>query len=567
MFKKTLYIFILLLCFCGLEVLCQSKTLIPKQNLTISDGLAHNGVTSILEDSRGFLWVGTYDGLNRYDGYDLKVYKNTLDRDVLVSNRIRSLAEDDKSNIWIGTDEGISMYNYSEEKYLNVYSNKTNNKRERGPIVRDININNNSGLVVCATEGDGVLVLKNDQTFVGQYIPDPNEIRKNVLFFESVQLDDDFYIFSSSVGLLTFNVRNGQFKKVLGANISQSTSVLKMDENTLLATISNGIAICKFSKIKGDYSFDLQHIALEDYQFNSSLIDVLGNLWLGTFNDGIIHVENIKTQDFIKPFETLRFKPKTGILRSSCFSSVTNGSCWFGTFSDGLFKFDIKENPFDKYSVGMGLDLGLQSNHIAHIAPIDSNRVYLGNRIFGSNSGGIDIFNTQTKSFEKLPFNISKKDIENVGAVYVDSKKNVWIKLVNKGLYRVKVGTTNLEKITDSDGGDFSKINPRSFTEDNNGNIWIGCLNDVYKITIGKNNEVKNIESLNSNPFFKDNNLSLVRYVYKDPLYDFIWLGADSDGLFRVDLRNKGAVRDFKVFQFVNDEKTNYLFLVILLLL
>ena len=158
MFKKTLYIFILLLCFCGLEVLCQSKTLIPKQNLTISDGLAHNGVTSILEDSRGFLWVGTYDGLNRYDGYDLKVYKNTLDRDVLVSNRIRSLAEDDKSNIWIGTDEGISMYNYSEEKYLNVYSNKTNNKRERGPIVRDININNNSGLVVCATEGDGVLV-------------------------------------------------------------------------------------------------------------------------------------------------------------------------------------------------------------------------------------------------------------------------------------------------------------------------------------------------------------------------------------------------------------------------
>lgn len=554
MLKKTIYIFAILLYFCGLEMLSQSKNLIPKQNLTISDGLAHNGVTKILEDSRGFLWIGTYDGLNRYDGYDLKVYKNTLDRDLLVSNRIRDLVEDKNNKIWIGTDEGISIYNYSKEAWRTVYTNKENNKGERGPIVRNIIINDKSGFVVCGTEGDGVLVFKNDQSFLGQYIPNQDEYGINVLFYESLQLDNNYYIFSTSVGLLTFDLRTGQFQKVLDADISQSTSILKIDKSTLLVTISNGIAVCSFRKINDVYSFQLIQKALEAYQFNSSLIDALGNLWLGTYNDGLIYVENIDVQDFKMPLEILRFKPKTGILRSSCFTSVASGNCWYGTFNDGLFKFDIKENPFNKYSVEMNLDFGLQTNHIGYISAIDSNRVYLANRNFSSNNGGIDLFNTKTKSFEKLPFNISNIDIENVGAVYADSKKNVWIKIINKGLFRVKKGTKNLEKVSASNLSGFDKITPRSFTEDNNGNIWIGCLNDIYKISIGENNEVDYIEALNSNPFFKDNNLNLVRYVYKDPLYNFIWLGADSDGLFRIDIDHEGSIKDYEVTQYVSDK-------------
>ncbi|XMO85893.1 ATP-binding protein [Algibacter sp. AS12] len=554
MSKKIIYIIALMLSFLSFEMSSQSKTLEPKQNLTISDGLAHNGVTTILEDSNGFLWIGTYDGLNRYDGYELKTYKNTLDKDILVSNRIRNLIEDDKNNIWIGTDEGISTYNYLKEEYHNVYTNKNNNKGERGPVVRDINLNKGSGLIVCSTESEGVLVFKSDQTLLGQYIPNPNEFGKDVLFYKSVQLDNDFYIFSSSVGILIFNVRTGQFNSVLDSRVSESTSILKIDGSKLLVTLTNGIAICDFTKKNGVYAFNLTRETLKSYQFNTSLIDDLGNLWLGTLNDGLIHLENIKTQDFKNPLKILSYKPNTGILRSSCFSIATNGSCWYGTFNEGVFKFDIKENPFNSYGVEMENDFGLQTNHIGYISAIDSDKVYLANRIFGSNNGGLDLFNTKTKSFEKLPFNISNLDVENVGAVYADSRKNVWIKIENKGLFRVREGLKNLEKITNNKISDFDKIKPRSFTEDNDGNIWIGCLDDIYKITIDRNNEVDYIENLNSNPFFKTNNLSLVRYVYKDPIYDFIWLGADSDGLFRVDIKNKGSVKDYKVNQFVNDK-------------
>ena len=58
----------------------QEPKLTPTQNITISDGLAHNGVTSLLEDTNGYLWIGTYDGLNKYDGYTIETYKNTSEK-------------------------------------------------------------------------------------------------------------------------------------------------------------------------------------------------------------------------------------------------------------------------------------------------------------------------------------------------------------------------------------------------------------------------------------------------------------------------------------------------------
>ncbi len=82
-------IFLLLISFL-IPISClvgQVSNLENSTKLTISEGLAHNGVTSILEDSKGYLWFGTFDGLNRYDGYKLKTYKNTIDNIIMTNNR------------------------------------------------------------------------------------------------------------------------------------------------------------------------------------------------------------------------------------------------------------------------------------------------------------------------------------------------------------------------------------------------------------------------------------------------------------------------------------------------
>ena len=166
--KKVYIVIVLFLCFLYVSN-AQEKTLNYSQKLTISEGLAHNGVTSILEDSRGFLWLGTYEGLNKYNGYEFKVYKNTLEQNILTSNRVRTISEDLKGNIWIGTDQGVSIYNYEQEAFTKLYSNKELGKGNNGPVVRKILINKKHNLVFCATEGNGVLIFKDDYTFVNQF--------------------------------------------------------------------------------------------------------------------------------------------------------------------------------------------------------------------------------------------------------------------------------------------------------------------------------------------------------------------------------------------------------------
>ncbi|WP_282135250.1 hybrid sensor histidine kinase/response regulator transcription factor [Seonamhaeicola maritimus] len=552
MIQRGHFLLLIILC-CISSLFAQDKTLEYKQNLTISEGLAHNGVTSIHEDSRGYLWVGTYDGLNRYDGYELKNYKNTVGENILVSNRIRTIAEDNFNNLWIGTDEGLSVYNYSTSKFKNIYSNKLSNLVLDGPIVRRILISSNDDLVFCLTEGSGVLIFNKEQEFLERVIPDKDVFGNDILFFSGIELNNENYLFTTSVGLLQFNLQNKKFKQVLNDEINFSNYITKVNDNTLLVTLRGGIAFINYNLNNLKSSFGLRRKCFESIVINSALVDDSSNLWLGTLNDGLIQINN--ANDLIKggEYKTSVFKPNSGILRSSCIVSVSNNTCWYGTFNEGIFKFNMNENPFKHYNIEMNYKNAISTNDVAHISPLDEDRVYLGaNPILRSNKGGVGLFNTKTELFEPLPFNISEADKLRAGAIYVDSNKNTWIKIIGKGLYFVRTGSKKMELVQTDEGPDFRRVTPRSFAEDDFGNIWIGCTEDVYKVSLN-NNEISKIESLNKNPFFRNDGLSLVRYIYKDPLHDFIWLGADSDGLFRVDLEGNKSVEALKVNRYVND--------------
>jgi signal transduction histidine kinase/DNA-binding response OmpR family regulator/ligand-binding sensor domain-containing protein len=556
MFIRFPYI-LLIFTFCG--AFAQSSTLEFKQNLTITDGLAHNGVTSILEDSRGYLWIGTYDGLNKYDGYDLKIYKNTIDKDILVSNRVRTISEDEKNNLWIGTDEGVSIYNYSTEQFSSLYSNKLQKTGLNGPIVRKILINDKTGMVACATEGDGVLLFNQVHKFIGKFVPSSELYGENILFYNGIDLDEHNYLFTTSFGLLLFNVQTKEFRKILRDEVIYCNSILKIDKQTLMVTLDYGIAILDFKINKGSYTFNVLNTDFHSEQFNSSILDSLGNLWLGSLKKGLIHIEDMDLLKNKRPFKSSIYKPERGILRSSAMLTVSsNKSCWYGTFNEGLFRFDINENPFKKYNIEMDYEFGIKSNNVTFISALDDNRAYLVSSVEGINLGGLALFNTKLNKFEPIPFKISKEDISKVQSVFVDKKKNIWLKIVRAGFFRVKAGTATMEPVRSNNNQRFNSISPRSYTEDSHGNLWIGSARGAFRITMNKDNDIKNIESLNDNPYFEKSNLTLARFIYADPLYDFIWLGADSDGLFRIDIKEDLPLNKLKIEQFVHDKNDKF---------
>ena len=184
------------------------------------------------------------------------------------------------------------------------------------------------------------------------------------------------------------------------------------------------------------------------------------------------------------------------------------------------------------------------------LSAIDDNRVYVS-----TIQGGLSLYNTVTSKFEPLPFAISSENLREVGAIYVDSKKNLWVNVSKKGLFRVNQNSTQLELIYPWNENTFDNTAIKSIVEDGNGNILAGGSDDFYRFNFNKNQEVIKLENINDNPFFKKNKISLVRCIYSDPLYkNLLWIGTNADGLFRIDFKNNTTLEKAKVDRFTNDK-------------
>ncbi len=549
-------------------------------NFTDINGLSNNGITVLFQDSEGYLWIGSKDGLNRYNGYEFDIFKNYYgDSNTISNNWITTIDEDVYGNIWIGTISGLNVLTkkdqvfnrYSEissqnsisaneiqaikcdnagntwvktEKYLDKINYKSNAiynfqfyndvfNPEPEICKSTIYIDKNRNLWIGTKDGlnyfDRALeqfkrfytIKNNDKSLSNNFV---------VKIFEDI--DGNLWI-GAKEGLNKYDRKNNIFQHFIhdinvGNNESNCiTDIYQYDNENLLIGTEKGLLVFNINnKTFQYYDIFYKNSALEFFRNNyiTSIIRDNSNIfWIGTDKKGLFKLnENGKKFNLYSPKNK-----KLSFLENNIQSIFIDrqDNIWIGTENSGLYILNRKTlNIKNKYNNNHGLS----TNFISCFKEFNNDEI-----IIGTNNG---IF-IKTQNSIKAPIRFMEESdvfINNMVYCIIESKDHsIWF-ASEKGLHKY-ANNFILSFYKENDTNKISSNRVFALAEDHNNNIWVGTDNGLDKINIATN------EIMHFNSESKKNALNLSDNRIFSLLIDslnILWIGT-SNGLNKFDLNEK----------------------------
>ncbi|WP_291148538.1 two-component regulator propeller domain-containing protein [Flavobacterium sp. UBA7680] len=523
----------------------------PVKFLDISDGLSNNSVTTIFQDSEGFMWFGTYDGLNRYDGYNFKVFRNRInDPKSLLFNAIYNIEGDSKNNIWVGGNNGVCIYNKTSATFHSVeytFSNKkTKSLKDIVHQMRSVS----DKLFLIASQNLGLVAFENG-SFIGKPIPLTvlgNQI--NVNNYDAIAIQENknksgSWVYIRNVGLCNYTYNSKRLQVVFPLSIGVKAMKLSLDGNLWFGTdeglflfntktgtlsdnyFSNKCSVtdiladkkgeiwvttdgCGIFQVIGNNKKAVPYNSVKNNQLAKSnsvwslYEDKSGNKWFGSLRGGISMLS-----DTPKYFKSIRYNgkdPAENFILSFCEDEKKN--LWVGTDGAGLKYWDRKNNTYINYSNA------LSSSFITGIVRDNNNDIWLSTW-----AGGVNRINKENNTVTKFScYNPYTKQVEkNIWFVYKDSKANIWASATNEGtLYLFDRAQNNFVLF------DKNVTNLQSIIETSDGKLWGGNYTSLFSI---EKNTKKITKTTIGNP---------VRCIYEDKDKN-LWLGTQEGGLLLFD--------------------------------
>jgi len=476
------------------------------EKLTTGDGLSQNTINCIYQDSQGFLWLGTQDGLNKYDGYEISIYRHEVEDTGSISHSwIWDIIEDNDQNLWVATWNGLnkmSSYSNSFERY----KTDPSDSGYRGDRPTSFSLDPESDLWI-GTWGEGLNRF---------------DYRQKRFFNYSANQDNDVSLPSNLIrdllhdkrGSLWLGTWNGlcRIDSVNEGNIVEITIFQHDPENNK---------------------------SLSDNRITSLFEDSMGYLWIGTLEGGL-NKFNPSTREFIR---YLHDSDNDCTISGNDISSIQvdrRGCMWVGTFSNGLNKSDIKGECFESIHYNSKDAGSLAGNSVFSIYEDRSGLIWIG-------ANALNKYNPLNERFHHLkhePDNPSSLSHDNVGAIYETRDGSIWIGTEEGGV-----------NLYDRDKGIFKNIPVRidpsntsmdlsigSIVEDIYGNIWIGTRrNGIFIYDQEK-------QTFRSYPFGDhngvDEDLKYVNFLETDNKGQ-LWIATFNNGLFVLNIREK-TIRNYK---------------------
>ncbi len=525
------------------------------KSFTVEDGLSSSDVNCVIQDRMGFIWIGTDNGLNRYDGSEFKIFRNKQNDNKSISdNSIWSLFEDRDGNIWIGTKGGTLNKYFPKTESFNQIRLSENKLAENSitAILED-----KVGDIWVGTYSQGLFRYEKKSGKIKNWKYDPK--LKNVLsnnYITSLLQDSDGFIWIS-----TYNGLNKINPKKLqdGFTIYSKNNI---DENS----ISNNLV----------------------WRVNQSVVDK-NLLWIGTA-DGICKFD-IKKQTFSRLKVNAKFPSQFSNSFASMAEQSINGDIilWAATYG-GLFRINLRNNEIEQYIDDKKFSNGLLGNQIDQLLIDESGVLWVAtdkglnyhplknqkfnnklsqnfyNGIFQElnnsdikailNFRGEEYFIAASEGLFLLNLNSNKSELRiidefnnlNPWSIEKGLKNDIWIGTYGNGLIHFDLTTSKLTFITiESPTFKTSAFNYiKSLRQSKNGNLWIGfwggglasydTKTNKYKIWI---NDESDKNSLNHNDVWA---------LYEDKL-GRLWIGTNGGGLNLYVPSADGSFKHWKVEQ------------------
>ena len=485
--------------------------------LSIDNGLSHNGVTSMIEDSKGYLWIGTYDGLNRYNGYDISVYKNTPNKTILISNRIRSLEEDENERLWIGTDRGINVYDENTEKFSPV--DNSHLKINIYPVFRKIYYDKVNKQMICLSERNGLFIYDNNLRLI-RHIKLTTEDIKKIEFTDIMALDNQNLFISSNRGPYIYNTNTRKviyFSSLKSLNIN-SSSLYK--NKYIVCGLSKGLILLSINKEQSKFIIKkASNIILNEKQVLATYYNKKTGLLLGTFDSKVYQTNDVLS--FFKKnqyYENFDVNKKKARVSAFFYNSKLTAIC---TFDAGLCIYNHKY--FQKYH------LHHMSGLVENVIVLDSTKVIL------TQIEKQYIYDTKTDSIKPLNWNFNTNNYhflnvsENEIFIHTHFHRQNFYYIYNKKTERL---TPLKIKIHVESSLDFNKL--YYIVKGKYKNYWFASGGKVYEVHINKNHVLDDIKSVLNMNIFQKGRLGRIRTLYRDSLTNDIFVGTSTQGLFQI---------------------------------
>ncbi|MBC8052664.1 MAG: response regulator [Sphingobacteriaceae bacterium] len=459
------------------------------RNISIANGLSQNLVQCILRDKKGFMWFGTRDGLNRYDGYKIITYRyNPDDSGSIGNNNINDIIEDKNGNLLIGTNKGINILSPGSSRFLR-YDIPGKSLRVSDLLV------DSKGRVWVGTVNAGLLLFN------------PSTGKYKSFFQKEAMANDVHKIFEFSDGIIWVANKAGLDKVDIRRKM---VSRFKTGENS--------------RQLAGNTIRDIYR-------------DSKGAIWLAIYRVGLARYNPAENS-----FTNYKYDPSkaNGITDPLIWviSEGPDGKLWLGTETKGISVFDYKTNSSISYEPDITDPSSLSHQWVRAIC-----KDKLGNVWIGTRAGGVNLLSKNREKFHHVTENASLKGLNNkyVLSITEDSKNRLWIGTDGGGIniYDPSKNAFTYLKHSSSQGNSLSSNFVYSITDIGGGRLAIGHAKDRgLDILDLKNGSVINYPSdANTNDSLRISG-RIVSTVLR-PKADELWVGTLGGGVNVLNLKTK----------------------------